>query len=310
MYEGYLSDISGIKVGHFQDDEAKTGVTVVLPPEGNTCAVDVRGGAPGTRETDLLKPENSVSEVHALLLSGGSAYGLAASIGVMEALEKDGKGFDVGVGKVPIVPQAVLFDLAYGSANVRPDAEMGKKAYENAKIGSQSQGCVGAGCGATVGKALGMEYVTKSGLGSATVTLGDLKVSALVAVNAFGEIYDAETGKQIAGVQKEGKFLRIMDLLGTMKGGFADIEGQNTTIGIVATNATFNKTQLSKLASITHNGYARSIFPVHTLLDGDTIFALATNEVEADLNVVGAMATKAMSMAIANSIYSVHGESK
>lgn len=305
MYKGYLSDVEGIKVGHAQDLEAKTGVTVILPPRGNTASVDVRGGAPGTRETDLLRPENAVSEVHAIVLSGGSAYGLAASTGVMRALEKDGMGFDVGVGIVPIVPQAVLFDLAYGDPGIRPDEKMGIEAYRAASESIHLQGSIGAGCGATVGKALGMDYAMKSGLGSASIKVGQIMVSALVAVNAFGDIFDAETGEQIAGLRKDGHFPGVMSVLGDVKSDFSSLEGQNTTIGLVATNAIFNKTQLRKIASMAHNGYARSIYPVHTLLDGDTIFTLATNQVEADINFVGALASKVMSRAISNAIWSV-----
>lgn len=305
MYNGYLSDVLGIRVGHAQDEEGKTGVTVILPPKGNTCSVDVRGGAPGTRECDLLRPENAVTEVHALVLSGGSAYGLAASTGIMEALEIDGLGFDVGVGLVPIVPQAVLFDLAFGSPKARPDAKMGKEAYAAAKDNQPLQGSIGAGCGATVGKALGMEFAMKSGVGSASLTLGQLKVSALVAVNAFGDIFDAESGQQIAGVLKDGKYLGVINVLSDIKADFSSLEGQNTTIGVVATNATFNKTQLKKIASMSHNGYARSIYPVHTQLDGDTIFTLATNDIEADINLVGALASKVMSRAISNAVWAV-----
>lgn len=305
MYEGYLSDVVGIRVGHAQDQVGKTGVSVILPPPGNTCSVDVRGGAPGTRETDLLKPENAVTEVHALVLSGGSAYGLAAATGVMEALEEDGFGFNVGVGLVPIVPQAVLFDLAYGDPKARPNAQMGREAYRAASADQRLQGSIGAGCGATVGKALGMDHAMKSGLGSASLRHGDLVVSALVAVNAFGDIFDAQSGNQIAGVCKDGTYVGVMNVLGDIQADFSSLEGQNTTIGIVATNATFNKTQLRKISSMAHNGYARSIYPVHTQLDGDTIFALATNQVEADLNFVGALASKVMSMAISNAIWSV-----
>lgn len=300
MYEGYITDIEGIKIGHAQSFEGGTGVTVLIPPEGNTCGVDVRGGGPGTRETDLLSPENSVQGVNALVLSGGSAYGLAASIGVVEGLEEDGLGFKVPAGIVPIVPQAILYDLDYKSYKIRPDNKMGYEAYKNASSKENRQGIIGAGTGATVGKALGMDYAMKSGLGSATIEIGDLKISALVALNAMGDIFDYERGKQIAGIKKDGKFISSLEVF---KNYMAKPGQLNTTIGIVATNAILDKKELKKVASMTHNGYARSINPVHTMYDGDTIFALATNKVAADINVVGSFAAQAMSRAIANAIY-------
>lgn len=192
MYKGYITDIEGIKVGHAQNFDAGTGLTVLIPPKGNTASVDVRGGGPGTRETDLLNPVNTVSEVSALVLSGGSSYGLAGSIGVVEELEKDGIGFKVPSGIVPIVPQAILYDLDYKSYKIRPDKKMGSDAYKNASFDENRQGIIGAGTGATVGKALGNEFLMKSGLGSATISVGDLKVSAIVAVNAMGDIFDDE----------------------------------------------------------------------------------------------------------------------
>lgn len=300
MYQGYITDIEGIKIGHTQDFEGGTGVTVLIPPEGNTCAVDVRGGGPGTRETDLLAPENSVQGVNALVLSGGSAYGLAASIGVVEGLEKDGIGFEVPAGIVPIVPQAILYDLDYKSYKTRPDRAMGLAAYKNASKDEKRQGIIGAGTGATVGKALGMEYAMKSGLGSATIEIGALKISALVALNAMGDIFDYEKGKQIGGIRKDGNFISSLEVF---KNYLAKPGQLNTTIGIIATNAILDKKELKKVASMTHNGYARSINPVHTMYDGDTIFSLATNKVKADINVVGSFGAQAMSRAIANAIY-------
>lgn len=305
MYKGYITDIDGIKVGHAQNYEGGTGLTVLIPPVNNTCSVEVRGSAPGTRETDLLDPINTVESVNALILSGGSAYGLDAASGVMEALEKDGLGLDVGVCKVPIVCQAVLFDLAYKNPKIRPDRNMGIKAYKNASTSENSQGIIGAGAGASVGKILGMEASIKSGLGSATIIEGDLKVSSIVAVNAFGDIFDYEKGKQIAGPIADGKMMKTADQMANIMSGFSEIANKNTTIGIVSTNASFDKTKLKKIAQMTHDGFARSINPVHTAFDGDTVFALATNEVKADLNVVGTMAANAMSRAIANAIYSV-----
>lgn len=305
MYYGYLTDVKGIKVGHAEDLDGGTGLTIIIPPEGNTAAVEVRGSAPGTRETDLLSPVNSVEAVNAIILSGGSAYGLAAASGVMEELEKDGLGLDVGVGIVPIVPQAVLFDLAYKDPKARPDSEMGKLAYHNASTEESRQGNVGAGAGATVGKILGHENVMKAGLGSATITEGELVVSAMVALNAFGDIYDYETKQQIAGPIYNKTMVKTTDVMGQVISQMKDLSWQNTTIGIVATNAKFDKTKLTKIAQMTHDGYARSINPVHTMFDGDTIFSLATNVIDADINLVGTLAANAMSRAIANAIYSV-----
>lgn len=213
MYKGYITDIEGIKVGHAQNFDAGTGLTVLIPPKGNTASVDVRGGGPGTRETDLLNPVNTVSEVSAIVLSGGSSYGLAGSIGVVEELEKDGRGFEVPSGIVPIVPQAILYDLDYKSYKIRPDKKMGRDAYKNASFDENRQGIIGAGTGATVGKALGKEFLMKSGLGSATISVGDLKVSALVAVNAMGDIFDDEKNKQIAGILKNNKFIPTLEVL-------------------------------------------------------------------------------------------------
>ncbi|PMC81404.1 P1 family peptidase [Anaerococcus hydrogenalis] len=299
MYKGYITDIEGIKIGHAQNFDAGTGLTVLIPPQGNTASVDVRGGGPGTRETDLLNPVNTVSEVSALVLSGGSSYGLAGSIGVVEELEKDGIGFKVPSGIVPIVPQAILYDLDYKSYKIRPDKKMGKDAYKNASFDENRQGIIGAGTGATVGKALGKEFSMKSGLGSATICVGDLKVSAIVSVNAMGDIFDDEKNKQIAGILKNNKFIPTLEVLEKI----SEKNSLNTTIGIVATNGKFSKTELRKIASMTHNGYARAIRPVHTMMDGDTIFSLATNKVSADLNLVGSLGAKVMARAIANAIY-------
>lgn len=303
MYSGYFTDVGNIRLGHAQDLEGGTGLTIILPDPGNTAGVDVRGGAPGTRETDLLNPLNQVSEVSSIILSGGSAYGLEAASHLMKILEKEGLGFDVGVGIVPIISQAVLFDLAYKNPKARPDYAMTQKAFESATYSDTSQGIVGAGTGATVGKGLDPEYLVKSGLGQASIKKGDIVVSAIVAVNAFGDIFDYHKGIQIAGPTKDGKMLKTMDFIDQILGSFSDIKPSNTTIGAVATNASFSKTELTKIAGMAHDGYARSINPVHTLFDGDTIFSLATNRVKANINLVGALAAEAMSMAIANAIY-------
>lgn len=303
MYEGFLTDVGNLRLGHAGDIENGTGLSIIVPDEGNTAAVDVRGGAPGTREIALLNPLNQVSEVNAIILSGGSAYGLKAGSELMEILEEDGLGFDVGVGRVPIVSQAVLFDLAYKNSKVRPGRAMVEKAYKSLSYADKSQGIVGAGTGATVAKALGPDSLIKSGLGQASIRMGELVVSAIVAVNAFGDIFDPETGDQLAGPIKDGKMEKTMDHIGDILGSFKDIKPTNTTIGLVATNATFNKTELTKIAGMAHDGYARSINPVHTMMDGDTIFSLATNKTKADLNLVGALGAKVMARAVANAIY-------
>ncbi len=301
MFKGSITDVPGVRVGHSENKEALTGVTVILPPAGTCAGVDVRGGAPGTRETDLLKPENTVEEVHAIFLSGGSAYGLAVGDGIMRALEEDQVGLDVVVAKVPIVCGAVIFDLVLGDPSLRPGAEDGYRAVRQAK-NQTAQGLVGAGLGASVGKYHGLDYAMKSGLGTASLNVGGLIVGGLVITNAFGDIYNAWTQKKIAGAyDREGKkFLETRDLL--YQGQMQNFIGGNTTIACIATNAKLNKAQCQKLSSMAHNAYGRSIFPVHTTNDGDTIFSLATGEKEADLSLLGAMATDVLSMAIANSV--------
>lgn len=307
MYEGYLTDIKGVKVGHFTDMENLTGVTVILPPEGTVGGVDVRGGAPGTRETDLFKPENMVQNIHGLVLSGGSAYGLDSASGVMKYLEEENIGLDVGVGVVPIVPAAVIFDLACGNPKVRPNLEMGYIACENARENENRQGNIGGGTGATVGKILGNEFAMKSGLGSATIKSGDLIVSALTICNAFGDIYDYEKNIQIAGCydRNSKEFKNTLEVYKKIVGnGVGFSRNTNTTISVVATNGKFNKAECMKISSMAHNGYGNSIFPVHTLNDGDTIFTLATGEIESDVSLVGAIASQVIGRSVANAIYS------
>lgn len=304
LYPGFLTDVGNIKVGHAQNNDAGTGCSVIIPDEGNTGAVEVRGSAPGTRETDLLSPTNQVSSLNAVVLAGGSAFGLEAASGVMKALEEEKKGLDVGVGVVPIVSSAVLFDLAYKDSSTRPDEAMGREALAKATYDNKDMGLIGAGSGATVGKAFGMDFAQKSGLGQASLRLGELVVSAMVAVNAFGDIFDDERNEQIAGPRVDSKMVKTMDNIEKIAKNFADLEGKNTTIGIVATNATFDKTGLTKITQMTHDGYARAINPVHTMFDGDTIFAVSTNKVEADITLVGAIGAKVMARAIANAIYS------
>lgn len=303
MYSGYLTDVPGIKVGHSQSMAGMTGCTVVICEEGATGGVDVRGSAPGTRETDLLKAEKMVDKIHAVVLSGGSAFGLEAASGVMRFLEENGVGFDVGVTKVPIVASAVIFDLNLGNHTIRPDFWMGYEAARKASEYENKQGNIGCGTGATVGKILGAPNAMKSGLGSASIKIDDLVVSAIVAVNSFGDIYDYRTNEQIAGVYdyKNGNLLNTVDIMRS-KSINPSFSMQNTTIGVVATNAILTKAEGNKVAEMAHNGYARSINPVHTMLDGDTIFTMATNKVNADINMVGTLAAEVISMAITNGI--------
>lgn len=273
-YEGSLTDIKGIEVGHYSDHAAKTGCTAVLFRDGVVAGVDVRGAAPGTRETDLLRGFNLVERIHAIMLSGGSAFGLAAATGAMEYLEKQGIGFNAGVARVPIVPSAVIFDLAVGRADIRPGREEGYKACEDASSARVATGAVGAGTGAMVGKASGIEYSMPGGLGSCCVTLeSGVRVAALAAVNALGDIYDPATGDIVAGAKKDRAFVSSIDTVMRTSQTFG-----NSTIGIVATDAQLTREEATKLAGMAHDGLALSIRPVHTTFDGDTFFGVATGE--------------------------------
>lgn len=295
-----LTDIQEIKVGTVSNTEAATGVTVVLVEEGARAAVEVRGSAPGTRETDLLRPGQLVAEVQAIVLAGGSAFGLDAASGVTRYLEEKGCGFPAGHFKVPVVPAAVLFDLFIGDGSIRPDAAMGYQACIDASTGPVEEGSVGAGTGATVGKIYGTSQSVKGGQGSAAMQKGNLIVAALVAVNAFGDIFD-RNGNLLAGPRnpETGKMDLTAELLAnTGAGGFFG----NTTLGVVATNASFNSTALTKVCQMAHDGLARSIWPVHTMWDGDTIFALSKGELDADVNLVGLMAAEAMAAAVERAV--------
>lgn len=301
MFNNIL-DVKGIKVGQVEDKEGLTGCTVIICEDGGVCGVDVRGSAPGTRETDLLDPINMVQKVHAIVLSGGSAFGLESTCGVSRYLEEKGIGFDVGVAKVPIVTGAVLFDLGVGDPKCRPNIEMGYKACQIANNIELKQGNYGAGCGATVGKIRGSEFCTKGGIGSYSIKLDNgLVVSSIIAVNAFGDVY--ENGQVIAGVLNDDKtdFLNTYDLMkkGVNKGGF-NID--NTTIGAVVTNAKLSKAECKKISQMAHNGFAKSIFPIHTPHDGDTIFTLATGEVETDITLLGSIASEVVEKSVINAI--------
>ena len=303
---GSITDIPGFRVGHAQDMDALTGCTVVLCPPNTVGGVDQRGGAPGTRETDLLHPMHLVNQVTAILLAGGSAFGLDAAAGVMRYCEENRMGFDAGVAAVPIVPAAVLFDLSIGDAKVRPDAEMGYQACLNASEDPPAQGNVGAGTGATVGKVLSPKMSTKSGIGTACIDLGGGgKVAAIVAVNAFGDVVDPDSGKIIAGVRGIKGYADTLKVMKSFVGrkvmGFAS-GPENTVIGVVATNVKLNKEQITRVAQMAHNGLARTIRPAFTLLDGDTCFGLSAGDVEMDLNIVGAYAAVAYQEAILNAV--------
>jgi L-aminopeptidase/D-esterase-like protein len=303
---GYLTDVDGLRVGHSTDPVGLTGCTVILCDAAMTGGVDARGSATGTREIELLRPTHLIQHVHAVLLSGGSAFGLDSATGVMRYLEEHGRGYDVGIARVPIVPTAILMDLALGSPDARPDAEMGYRACVEATKDKFFRGNAGAGTGATVGKVYGMCHAMKAGLGTASIALhGGIKVGAIVAVNAFGDVRDPATGKIIAGARDpEGK-------------GFADTEKvmredlsrtvcafHNTVIGLVATNARLNKEETNKLAQMASSGIARTISPAHTMFDGDVIFALSNSEtnLSAPVSAVGAAAAQAMCFAILDAV--------
>lgn len=303
-----ITDVPGIKVGNEEDTTGYTGCTVLLIEKGAVCGVDVRGSAPGTRETDLLNPMNLVNQVHGICLAGGSAYGLDAASGVMQFLEKQGVGLNVGVGVVPIVPSAVLFDLPVGDPSARPDQKMGFQAALKAKRGRFPFGNSGAGCGATVGKVAGHHRAMKGGLGSASkVFPNGLVVGALVAVNAMGEIRNHETGEIIAGARDDQGIIRSSLDWMLEQPAIPLMAGTNTTIGVVACNAKLTKAQASKIASMAQNGLARTIYPVHTMFDGDTIFSLATGDVDVSVDLVGTIAADVLAEAVILAVKNAEG---
>ncbi|MGL4850750.1 MAG: P1 family peptidase [Clostridium sp.] len=307
MREIKFVDIDGIKLGHAENKEGFTGCSVVICTEGAIGGVDVRGGAPGTRETDLLNPSELVDKVHGIILAGGSAFGLDASSGVMEYLEGKDVGFDVQVAKVPIVCSAVLFDLAFGNPKIRPDKALGYEACINSETYSEDiNGNIGAGYGATVGKLLGPEFCMKGGLGTYAIELPNgLQVGAIVAVNCLGDVVDPTNNMNIiAGAyNKETKeFLNSESILLDSTTNPKDPFKGNTTIGIIVTNAKFNKAQAKKVSSMAHNGFARTMKPAHTMFDGDTIFTMATNKIDADVSTVGMIASNVMEKAVLNAV--------
>lgn len=300
---GTLTDVPGVLVGHFTHRQGATGVTVILCPPKTVGSVEVRGGAPGTRETDLLQPHNLVQEVNAIVLSGGSAYGLASADGVVRFLADRKQGYMSSAGYlVPIVAGAIIFDLRLGEQGIVPDAPMGYMACVNASNKPVPQGNVGAGTGAICGAMRGKTYATKGGLGSASVDLGGgLIVSAVVVVNAVGDIID-EQGRIIAGLRGEnGEFVGMLNALKALR--LSDQTGTNTVIGCIATNAKLTKLQAHKVAQMAHDGIARAVNPAHTMYDGDTVFAIATGEIEADVNLVGAFGAEVMAQAIRSAVY-------
>ena len=297
----------GVRIGQAEDTVGGTGCTVFIAEQGMRAGLDVRGGGPASRESELLRPMAHAQEIHAIVLAGGSAFGLGAANGVMHCLEERGVGVDVGVTTVPLVVQSDLFDLTVGDRNARPDYAMGLEAARRAlEAPNYRDGNYGAGCGATVGKAAGMDCCMKTGIGSYAVELGPLKIGAVVAVNAFGDIFDWKTGRKVAGLLTADKtaFRSTVEL---MKEHVQPVDNKfvgNTTLGVVMTNAAMNKTQLCKIAGMAHDGYARSIRPVHTSADGDSIYAVSVGDVAADQDLVGTLAAEVMCEAILRAVYS------
>lgn len=304
MKEISITEIDGIKIGNAENLDAMTGCTVVLCENGAIAGVDVRGGAPGTRETALLNPVNMIQQVQAIFLSGGSAFGLDAASGIMEYLEERNIGFDVGLTKVPIVPGAVLFDLDIGDYKVRPDKVMGYTACVNAEKGIFAEGNSGAGTGGTVGKILGSKFAMKGGLGTYAIQIGDLKIGAVVAVNCLGDVIDPIGNKILAGAfsREQNTFIYTEELMIKNYNHRSPVFNGNTTIGAVITNGALTKSEINKVASMSHNGFGRVIRPSHTMYDGDTIFALSVGDVKADVNVVGLLAANAIEQAVINGI--------
>ncbi len=302
-----ITEIEGFRIGQTENAAAGTGCTVIIAENGCAAGVDVRGGGPASRECELLRPFSAAQAIHALVIAGGSTFGLDASGGVLAYLEEHGIGYDMGVTHVPQVCQSDIFDLTVGELMVRPDREMGYQACVNAEgAGNYRDGNYGAGCGATVGKMFGMERCMKSGIGSAAVSLGEIRLGAIVAVNAIGDVFDPESGKMLAGLLSEDR----TSFANTEEAMYAAAEIReggipaNTTIGAILTNAALDKIQLTKIASMTHNGYARCIRPVHCSMDGDTIYALSSGQVPADMDMIGTLSARVMSMAIVNAVKS------
>lgn len=300
-----VTDIKNLRIGQTENAQAATGCTVLICEEGMCAGLDVRGGGPASRESQLLNPLMSAQVIHAVVLSGGSAYGLGAANGVMEYLEEHGIGFDTGYALVPLVAQSDIYDLSVGDASVRPDAAMG---YEAARLAFEDpnyrDGNFGAGCGATVGKTAGMDYCMKTGIGSYAVQIGELQVGAIVVLNALGDVFNWKTGEQIAGMLSEDR-TALRSTAEYMKKTTQVVENKftgNTTLAVVITNASFSKSQLCKIAGMGHDGFARSIYPVHTSADGDSIYAVSVGNVTADQDLVGTVASEVISEAIIRAV--------
>jgi L-aminopeptidase/D-esterase-like protein len=314
-----ITDVPGIRIGQADDPAALTGCTVVLCEAGAVGGVDQRGGAPGTRETDLLTPMHLVQKVHAVVLAGGSAFGLEAATGVMRYLEERRVGFNARSARVPIVPAAILFDLGVGRSDVRPDAAMGYAACQRASADPPAQGNAGAGMGATVGKLFGMAGAMKSGIGTASLAAGGVVVGAIVAVNALGDVIDPETGETMAGLRPvrlgpirlggRGRFAGSLKMMQSSAGRtlLRLASRGNTVIGVVATNARLTKEGANKVAQMAHDGVARAVRPAHTMLDGDTLFALSAGRVRADVSLVGALAAEVVARSIVRAAAEAHG---
>lgn len=298
-----LQDIDGLRIGNAMNEEAKTGVTVLIFDNGARVGIDISGGGPASRETHLADPTTADNPVNAIMLAGGSAYGLAAADGIMHYLEEHGIGYDTGFAIVPLVCGSCIYDLCYGRSDVRPDRQMGYDACVDSEHSICQSGIFGAGCGATVGKIKGMQYAQASGLGIYAASLGELKMAAIVVVNALGDIYDPETGMEIAGLKNEdgSEFLDSCSELYKISKK-TDMFTGNTTIGVIITNGNFTKAEMSKIASMARNAYARCINPVGTMADGDTIYAASIGNISADINVAGTMAADIMARAIINAV--------
>ena len=314
MQEIDIQDVCPVRIGQCENRDAGTGCTVIICgeelKEGMRAGLDVRGGGPASRDTQLLNPLMAAERIHAVVLGGGSAFGLGAANGVMRYLEEHDIGFDVGVTKVPLVAQSDIFDLTVADAYIRPDAEMGYAAAKTAmETPNYRDGNYGAGCGATVGKIAGMETCMKTGIGSYAIEIGDFRIGAITVVNALGDIFDPDTGKQIAGLLTEDK-TRLRSTLDYMKDRVEPVKNrfvENTTLSIVLTNADFTKSQLCKIAGMAHDGYARTIRPVHTSADGDSIYAVSGGGVKADMDLAGTLAAEVVSRAIIRAVESAEG---
>ena len=299
-----INEIEDLKIGHAQDKKGITGCSAFLFEKGAVAGVDIRGGAPGSRETALLKPDKLVNKIHAIMLAGGSAFGLDAASGVVKYLEENNIGFETGPARVPIVSSSILYDLEIGRSEIRPDLDMGYEACLNASKNDFDSGNLGVGMGATIGKIAGPDQMMKGGLGSAAYQLDELKVGAVVAVNSLGDIINPETGKIIAGALTEDKknFLDTEKYFYENYNQDNNIFGTNTSLGVVITNGKISKIEANKISSKAHNGYALTMSPAHTDFDGDTIFTAATNKVDADINTINLLAVKVIKEAVLNAI--------